>query len=262
MDPCAFPLRGRGHGQITIARPMDGLAICSHSPQEDEFALLALGVESAYRAFWMPQRLPALSHTLDSHYWLEHDDWLVPWEAFLRAVRTQAGAQAVEPLILKSPNHTFRIPSILRRFPTARFVWMLRDPVQVAHSNRKMWTSMFVAHGIAAAVPAMLDDFLAQAMQRCASALHEALAQEAPGRCVFVSHKTLLSDPDHTVMRAASVLGLPPSDCADDVRTAVKRVRDGRVETYPNSVPRGLELACAELARVQERAKSSPFAIA
>ena len=72
MNATAFQLLPAPPAQSGVARPMDGLEISPLSPQEDEFALLSLGVDSAYRGFLMPERLPELLHTLDPAYWQRH----------------------------------------------------------------------------------------------------------------------------------------------------------------------------------------------
>jgi omega-hydroxy-beta-dihydromenaquinone-9 sulfotransferase len=251
MDPCAFGLAPRARGAAAVARPMDGLEIRADSPQEDEFALLALGVESAYRAFWMPHRLHQLHHTLDAQWWLDHPQWLDPWENFLRGVLLHSGADATQPLILKSPNHTFRIPSIVKRFPKARFVWMLRDPVQVFHSNRKMWGAMFEAHGVAEESPDALDAFLARSMSACAAALRETLGPADQGRFVVVSHESLVTRPAETVAGVVRQLKLPQAAQHIDLGRALERVRQGRIERYIEAMPHRLAAAGAALASAQ-----------
>ena len=164
MNACAFQLGRPASGNAVLARPMDGLAIRADSPQEDEFALLTLGVDSAYRAFWMPQRLDELTYTLDPDWWLAHPRWLESWEAFLQGVlRAEAGDRGDRRLILKSPNHTYRLRAIRARYPSVQVVWMARRATDVFLSNRKMWRSMFAAHALpnARIDDAALDAFLA-----------------------------------------------------------------------------------------------------
>lgn len=147
MNACAFQLGRPAPNGAALARPMDGLEIRADSPQEDEFALLTLGVDSAYRAFWMPQPLGELMHTLDPAWWQANPQWLEPWEAFLRGVLRKT-PDARQPLILKSPNHTYRLPAIARRFPRVHATWMARPAARVFFSNRKMWHMMFAMHGL------------------------------------------------------------------------------------------------------------------
>src|SRR5687768_18104609 len=41
--------------------------------------------------------------------------------------------------ILKSPPHTCRVPTLLRLFPDARFVHIVRDPYAVYPSTLHLW---------------------------------------------------------------------------------------------------------------------------
>jgi len=263
MNACAFQLGRPRHKATAIARPMDGLEIHDDSPQEDEFALLALGADSAYRAFWMPHRLGELGHTLERAHWVEHREWLLPWETFLRGVIATADAEtATQPLILKSPNHTYRIGSILQRFPRARLVWMARDPGQVFMSNRKMWTAMFEAHGITQPQPGALDAFLLQAIDSAAQILQWCVDTLAPDQLVVVPHEALLSNPAAAVNASIERLALPRTGGHEVLQAALARMRSGRVETYPQAVPLVAEAACARLAATHRAALASRRSIA
>lgn len=85
MNAANFRLQGQPEGISVVPRPMDGMVVSAASPQEDEFALLTLGVPSAYRAFLMPHRLAALHFTLDQSHWRNDSAWLEIWEDFLKA---------------------------------------------------------------------------------------------------------------------------------------------------------------------------------
>lgn len=235
MNAPAFRLATRPPVDVPVARPMDGLAIGALSPQEDEFALLSLGVDSAYRGFLMPHRLPQLGHTLDPDYWLANPSWLKPWEAFLAGVLRNSPGQ--QPLILKSPNHSFRIPALLQRFPKARFVWMARDPEDVFQSNRKMWRAMFEAHSLAAAEAPGLDAFLTEAMSRAAAVLDWCSRKLAPGQFVVCNQSTLLASPRPCVAEIRSRLGMNPADSVEALGHALASTRSGRVERYEQSCP-------------------------
>jgi hypothetical protein len=225
LDPCAFRLQKAPRAGVSVARPMDGLELGPLSPQEDEFALLALGVDSAYRAFWQPQRLDELDHTLDPAHWLQAD-WLPSWEAFAGAVQGEG-----QRLLLKSPNHSFRLPAVLARFPDAQIVWMLRDGAAVFASNRKMWSQMFATHGLGKPAPGALDRFLAQALARCAELL-ETLNLPST-QLAFCRQEQLQQQPQAEVERLLAQLGLQAQADSAPLQLALDRVAKGRVEHYP-----------------------------
>lgn len=237
MNACAFELspRRRRSGR-TIVRPMDGLEISDASPQEDEFALLALGIDSAYRAFWMPHRIGALQHTLDPQYWLEQPQWLDVWEAFLRGVLRTATLPR-QPLILKSPNHTFRLRAILQRFPRTRVVWMARDAATIWHSNRKMWLSMFATHGLTASNSDALDAFLVRALVEAASMLDWCSQNLDHARWTVVRQEALQADPVATLQGVQRALNLQRETSSAVFDAAVARIGSGRVERYAQAPP-------------------------
>jgi omega-hydroxy-beta-dihydromenaquinone-9 sulfotransferase len=236
MNATAFQLLPAPPQNIGVARPMDGLEISALSPQEDEFALLTLGVDSAYRGFLMPERLPELRHTLDARYWSEHEaEWLPRFESFMAGVLASSG-QAGRRLILKSPNHSFRLPALLKRFPDAQVVWMVRDAATVFHSNRKMWQAMFAEHRLTTGAAEGLDAFLGTALQGCAQVLKQLQTQLPSQRWICVEQTALAADPRTTVARVMQQLGLQPGP-ASALEAALGRTSQGRIERYEQPVP-------------------------
>jgi hypothetical protein len=256
MNASAFQLLPAPPTQIAVARPMDGLEISAQSPQEDEFALLCLGVDSAYRAFLMPERLGELTHTLDPEYWQRTAaQWLPRFEAFLQGVLASEAALG-RRLLLKSPNHSFRLPALLQRYAQAQVVWMAREPDAVFHSNRKMWLAMFAEHALAvssaAGVDPTLDQFLARALHACAEVLDQ-LPSLAPGRFVVSSQEALLTNPRGELQRVLMALNLSITD-PQALELALARVARGRIEHYATPLPSAAQAAAQALAQAQARA--------
>jgi omega-hydroxy-beta-dihydromenaquinone-9 sulfotransferase len=207
MNAASFVVTGAPRARRAVQRPMDGLAVSAHSAQEDEFALLTLGVRSAYRAFLMPNRIEELWETLDQGYWLEEASWWKVWVSFLRGVLYTL-PEARQPLVLKSPNHTYRLRAILERFPRARLVWMLRDPVELFHSNIRMWRSMFAHYGMVRPNDGKLEDFIARAIANAAQTLQWCGSSLSNSRMVMASLDALRADPAAVVGTVCERLGL------------------------------------------------------
>lgn len=252
MNATAFQLLPAPPQSIGVARPMDGLEISALSPQEDEFALLTLGVDSAYRGFLNPERLPELLHTLDPGYWSAREaEWLPRFERFMAGVLA-SGNQAGRRFILKSPNHSFRLPALLKRFPEAQVVWMVRDGATVFHSNRKMWQAMFAEHRLTPGAADGLDAFLGTALQSCAQMLQRLQAELPSHRWITVEQTALAAEPRATVANVMRRLDLQPgSETALDV--ALARTRQGRIERYEQPVPASAAAGVAALDEVQAR---------
>jgi hypothetical protein len=235
MNACAFELSTPHAAVAVLPRPMDGLEIRADSPQEDEFALLTLGVPSAYRAFWMPHRIGELHDTLSPAYWLADRHWLPVWERFLRGVLRSCGAAARQPLILKSPSHTYRLPAILRRYPSARVVWMARTASDVLASNRKMWRAMFDVHGLTRPDSVALDAFLAVALRGAAQVLAWCGEHLPSAQWCVVRHEALLTDPRQTVQAVCRQLSAGQAIDDAALARAVAATANGRVERYDSA---------------------------
>lgn len=239
MNASSFQLLPAPPDTVRRARPMDGLEISARSPQEDEFALLCLGVDSAYRAFLQPHRCGELTRALDPSYWLASADaWLPRFERFLQGVLATEQRHG-QRLILKSPNHSFRLPALLRRFPDAQVVWMLRDAPSVLHSNRKMWRQMIEEHHLSA-VPWSadgVDAFLGDALRSCAEVLRSPELQSLPAtRWTTCWQQDLAERPGEAVECVLHRLGLSVAH-PDALQAAVGRVAHGRIDHYDAGIP-------------------------
>jgi hypothetical protein len=164
---------------------MDGLTIDTLSPQEDEFALLALGVPSVYRGFLDPRRLPELTRWLDPASWTDTrpEGWAAPWAEFLAGV----SAGRTGRLVLKSPGHTFRVDALAKLYPNASRVWLVRDPLDTFLSNRKMWLAMADLYGLWECEASQLDSFLCAAFVHASDCLRRA-ARLLPRERLAVVH--------------------------------------------------------------------------
>lgn len=257
MNAATFTtLPAKRRSLAAAVRPMDGLVIDAMSPQEDEFALLTLGADSAYRAFWMPHRIAEMTATLKQAHWLADDSWLRTWEWFLLGVLRNT-PQARQPMLLKSPNHSFRLQAILRRFPAARVVWMVRDGVALANSNLKMWNAMFRQHGLTAPRPGALEAFIAQALYACADTLDQAGPLLTRGRCMVVPQTRLRTDGAAVVREVHARLQLPGLWDEVALRSTLARLASGRQEHDASALAPALEAAARQLDAAQGRALSA-----
>jgi len=233
------------------ARPMDGLTVGADSPQEDEFALLSLGADSLYRAFWQPARSAELLPLLRAGHWQEQPQWLAPWERFLQGVLQSLGRPG-EALLLKSPNHSLRWAALRQRFPQARAVWMLRDAAAVYHSNLKMWRQMVALHGLTPAPEGVLEALIADALQALAAALESAMRDARPPHLVW--QQRLREAPRELLVEVCAALQLPCTQGAA-FDQALEQAAQGRADRYEGQqLPAAAAAAVARLDAVQAAA--------
>lgn len=140
-------------------RVMDNMALGFDRPQEDELALVALGVPSPMWWLAYPGEAKGRAYlTLRDIPARERERWARVFRGFLRLLTYRHQAK---PLVLKSPPHTARLAMLARMFPKARFLHIVRDPYAVFASTIHLWlkTQAFGAH-----------DFLGR-KRRCAQSL-------------------------------------------------------------------------------------------
>lgn len=225
FNPASFLLTGPPARLSEAAgqkRPMDGGWIAPLSPQEDEFALLLQGAPSLYRGFVDPRRLGQLvSEVLDEA--AGDKAWLTPWLGFLAGVEQQAGGAR---LVLKSPNHSFRLKILEQVFPGAPWVWVGRPAAAVWHSNLRMWRAMIDTYGLWSPPEGQLEAFLDDCMARYVTTLDWALGSLPDNRVQWVDFEELYTEPRALLQRLAE--GLPQPEGQDWSAACLQGVLNAR----------------------------------
>jgi hypothetical protein len=199
-------------------RPMDRGTIATHSPQEDEFALLLLGGESAYRAFIDPRRFPECAASLAQ----AKESDLLRWQDFMRGL---VSAQAASRLLLKSPGHTFRLPLLRDLFPQAKFVFIGRHTGELLESNRRMWRAMLDTYALWTCPGGAVESFLEEALGVYARVVEQCLEEMPPERMLWLDFETLRSDPGTTLRSVLRFLNVPDEKICQGVDEALARVQ-------------------------------------
>lgn len=208
MNPSGFRIAGPPAASAAAARPMDAMRVDALSPQEDEFALLARGAPSVYRAWLDPRRWEDLLPALEQDTWLAlpESHWLDDWRTFLGWCMPPTASH----LVVKSPNHVFRLRALHRVWPRARIVWTLRDPAETWHSNRKMWRAMTAMYGLWEASPDELDRLLFKSMAQYAVALRWAAGALASGLVTYLDFNRLTARTTEVLQALTRRLELGP----------------------------------------------------
>lgn len=128
-------------------RPMDNVRVSMDMPQEEEIALAASSHMSAYHQLSFPQLRQKLftkfimmedpdeaAHGANGKKHLS-DQEIREWERqYLNVIRKATILANGHRLVLKSPNNLGRITQLLRLFPDAKFVHIIRNPYIVYRS--------------------------------------------------------------------------------------------------------------------------------
>jgi LPS sulfotransferase NodH len=209
-------------------RPMDNMAAGWDRPQEDEFALCMMGQPSPYLKIAFPNHPAPFPEYLDLEGLSPRAlaSWQRAYGDFLRRVTFRRPKR----LILKSPTHSCRIPTLLKLFPDARFVHIVRDPRVVFPSTVHLWKSLYRAHGLQNPRFEGLEEYVFENFLRLYDRLEAGRRQVDPARFFDLKYEDLVRDPIGQMAALYDHLGLGGFDL---VRPRLERslAENARYET-------------------------------
>lgn len=215
-------------------RGFDDMRLEAGAPQEDEFAINALGLPSPLTFFGYAKNFHeqhgerAIVAALDDH----DDAFGSSWAKFLAAVQSTAPRAR---LVIKSPAHVARIQLILRHFPDARFVHVVRHPYEVFRSTHRMMSRMIAAQGFQpeTAQAEWLDDVILATLPT----LYERFWRDEhlipAANQILVRNEDLRINPERVLANIHDELGLAPVDAnSPATREILSYVAGQRVSHY------------------------------
>lgn len=119
--------------------------------QEDE---VALAVDCLLSPYLMPAfqgRMNVYERFLDPDDMSESERqcWTQSFTTLVRKAVFRKDARVV----MKSPSHTFRVPTLLKLYPDARFIYIRRDPRSVYQSTMHLRKTMFAENTLGSMRP-------------------------------------------------------------------------------------------------------------
>ena len=140
-------LVGRGRLERLIAkgvpatRPMDNMAVSLELPQEEEIALANTSHLSSVHHLSFPSRAKEYQEKFATMRLTGSE--MARWErAYLDVLRKATLASGGRRLLLKSPTNLGRTAELLRLFPDARFIHIVRNPYAVYRSMTHLYGKM------------------------------------------------------------------------------------------------------------------------
>ena len=225
-------------------RIADSMPVEWDLPQEDEFALLALGMPSPYLSMAFPNEPPQFGQ----YYALDElsPGELARWEQTLtRFLRQLIWNRSGRP-VLKSPPHTFRLPVLERLFPQARYLHIVRDPYAVFPSTVKLWKSLFAAQSYQRPAYEGLDGRVLSTFCRMYDSFEAGRRRVDPQRICDVRYEDLVRDPVGQMRQVYRLLELGDFE---PVAAAVEAYFGQRADYRPSRY----ELTLEQHAAVTER---------
>jgi hypothetical protein len=136
-------------------RPTDDMFVDWDSPQEDEFALLNLGLCSPYETLMFPNNRPIWHEflTMTGIAPTQLKKWKSEYLRFLQSVNYARGQKTKNSngpvrIVLKSPPNTARLRILQQMFPDAQYIHMVRHPYYVFASTVLLWRTLYATQGL------------------------------------------------------------------------------------------------------------------
>jgi len=224
-------------------RPMDAMAMGIDLPQEDEFAICNLGLDSSYLQWAWPN---------DRQYerFLEPDTSTEQhWrKTFLRFLKRLAVSDS-RRVVLKSPTHTARLRVLHEMFPQAQFVHLTRDPRQVIPSMIRTFQRLHFMQGLQVPRFEELEDTIFHLFDQMHK-LEQRDRQQIPSeQYIDVSYESLVAEPVATVGGIYEHLGLQEFENLRpkliDYFESAKDYRRNRHE-LPSALAARIEACCGD----------------
>jgi omega-hydroxy-beta-dihydromenaquinone-9 sulfotransferase len=219
---------------LPATRPFDAMPLRFDAPQEEELALVSMGVPNFYFGYFYFPRA-------DERYFREcllFDEGPASLRAgftkgLLTVLKRAALRQPDRTLLLKNPPHTGRVRLLLELFPDARFIHIARDPHAVFASTNHMRATMIRVQGLQQVDDAYIRNrtvaFYKGMMQRYL----DERASIAPGRLVELRLEDLEEKPLEVLNRLYDTLGLAGFEAARPrFREAAEAARSYRKNVF------------------------------
>ncbi len=187
---------------------MDNMRAGWTLPQEDEFALMNLGAPTPYLLIAFINSAVPWRNFIDMQGIapkdLEHWRRMFVW--FIKALTLKYDHKQ---LVLKSPPHTGRVPELLRMFPNAKFIHMVRDPRKLYASTLRLWKSLSDVQGMQPLKDeSQLEQFIWDCLNKMYASFEAARALVPASNLIDVHYEELIAAPEATVEKIYAQLQL------------------------------------------------------
>lgn len=178
-------------------RPMDNVAFGWNTPQEDEFALCAMGLPSPYVHLAFPNnmkwkgRQDRILDCLDLNLSpAELETWKNGLTWFVKALAVRDDRQ----LVLKSPTHTARIAAIRQIYPNAKFIHISRNPYTLYASTVNLWKRFLTSDAFQFSNGAYLEELVFESLNRMYAAYFRDTEDVPAENLIEIRYEDLCAD--------------------------------------------------------------------
>jgi len=206
-------------------RKVDRVAVRPQSPQEDEIPLASMGAASIYNGLYFPRRL---AHHIDRGVFFqglgegEVERWIGLHKRLLTKIAIDQGR---EGLLIKNVAYTARLGLLRRAWPSARFIFIRRNPYEVYASTRNYYRTLLPMLALQPYDHVDIERLVLDTYPRLMDRYFEDAAAVPDSHLAELSYEALVADPIGQLERLHDQLSLP----------GWERARP-RVEAYLDSI--------------------------
>jgi hypothetical protein len=223
-------------------RPFDNMRMGFDLPQEDEAAICLRGQPSPFLTVAFPRR-PAMDPEYIDLEGLSPSK-LARWKSGLLRFLQLLLFKRPGRLVLKSPQHTFRLKVLNDMFPRAKFIHIVRDPYAVYPSTVHFWKTMYEAYGLQRFDPSALREYVFSNFEQMHAKLQATRTLIDSGRFYELRYEDLSGNPVEQMEALYEFLELGDFN---GVRPAVERYAERskryRTNQYALDAPTRNEIA-------------------
>jgi hypothetical protein len=176
---------------------MDNVKLGFDEPQEDEYALVKMGIRSPLEKLVFP---------VDDNFFLTGTQSLIPeeknlsqWIDNFRIFYKKLVFQTGKRVVFKNPFHSLRIDLLKEIFPNAFFIYIYRNPYVVIPSTRRMWSIVGKQNCLKKYRSEPSMEAITKVYKTCSDSIHAALQQLPENRYFNVKFEDLEKDPLQTL---------------------------------------------------------------
>ena len=122
-------------------RPTDNMELAVDLPQEEEFALSNMCPYTYYNFWFFPRYMQEYCDKYMLFDGIAPEE-LKAWEdTFNKMIRISLWNTGGTQFLSKNPPHTGRVKELVKMFPNAKFIYLMRNPYTVFESTRSFYTN-------------------------------------------------------------------------------------------------------------------------
>lgn len=120
-------------------RPTDNMELAVDLPQEEEFAITNMCPYTYYNFWFLPRHIQEYADKYLLFNNISPEELKAFDEAFMRVIKISLWNTHGTQFLSKNPPHTGRIKELVKMFPNAKFIYLMRNPYTVFESTRSFF---------------------------------------------------------------------------------------------------------------------------